>query len=719
MKRTITLVAIALFIIGAIAFVLTRLHRAADGEVERTIDSFVPEESVYIVHENSGSFSALSQMFGDVITPNSMKIYGELVDTMKFRGVVSDTKAERFAVCDSSGAYIAVHSVVEPISGSIVERLLKGVAGSAVKLQDKEVALYADSALNCFVTTYDRVVIIGNSLNLIRSSVEYVPSRDSLGIDAEFRNGGEDADFNLFVPATETNGRLVLDMDVAPEHKTAVGQGYLSINESMWYAKLEGQHSRQSSFDSNFPSDFDAVEWLALTSFLDYYRSFGGAAEGADYDSFTAFVNCCDSLLSGDVALVHSAGKRYLLVGVKDEISVAAEMESIYASKRVDNLSLSSLKLFGPFFSEMTIRSMELKEGYLLMAESREAITQYHTAASSSLTKHAWYDAYRKLLPARFTFMQFVEADRLFSVYKSDKRGLAHKFLSKFEKGRLPFGIVGVSGEYLGEELFIAVAASGERRPVKVETPVKPATKPSVKPGNTNSAGPSGDWCSKLKGTPVVGPYKVVNHNTKATEWIVQDSKSVLYLFAGNGNKLWEASVDGRITSDIVQVDRYKNGKLQYLFSTPTKIYLVDRNGVMVSSYPIKLASNCNMGITVCDYDKNKNYRIFVPRADRKIELYGIDGKRVSGWTTPRLNSRIVSRVEHFRVSGKDYIVVADQKKLYIYDRRGNVRVNCTKQFNLSEGTELSLTKYKGKSVICVKSGSVRYYIDFTGKEVK
>lgn len=719
MKKTITLVAIALFIIGAIAFVLARLHKVADGGVERTIDSFIPEECAYIVHENSGSFSALSQMFGDVIAPNSMKIYGELVDTMKLRGVVSDTKAERIAVCDSSGTYVAVHSLVEPISGSIVERLLKGVAGSAVKLQGDGVALYADSASSCFVATYGKVVIIANSLNLIRRSVDYVPVRDSLGIDAEFRNGGEDADLNLFAPATETNGRLVLDMDIAPEHKTAVGQGYFSIKESMWYEKLEGQHSRQSSFDSNFPSDFDAVEWLALTSFLDYYKSFGETAVGADYDSFTAFVNCCDSLLSGDIALVHSAGRDYLLVGIKDEVGVAAEMESIYASKRVDNLSLSSQKLFGPFFSEVTIRSMELKEGYLLMAESSEAITQYNTAARSSLAKQSWYDAFRKLLPARFTFMQFVEADRLFSVYKSDRRGLAHKFLSKFEKVRLPFGIVGASGEYLGEELFIAVAASGERRPVKVETPVKPATKPSVKPGNTSSAAPSGNWRSKLKGTPVVGPYKVINHNNKATEWIVQDSKSVLYLFANNGNKLWEASVDGRITSDIVQVDRYKNGKLQYLFSTPTKIYLVDRNGVMVSSYPVRLASNCNVGITVCDYDKNKNYRVFVPRADRKIELYGIDGKRVSGWTTPRLNSKIVSRVEHFRVSGKDYIVVADQKKLYMYDRRGNVRVNCTKQFTLSEGTELSLTKYKGKSVVCVKSGAAQYYIDFSGKEVK
>ena len=156
------------------------------------------------------------------------------------------------------------------------------------------------------------------------------------------------------------------------------------------------------------------------------------------------------------------------------------------------------------------------------------------------------------------------------------------------------------------------------------------------------------------------------------------------------------------------------------LFSTKSKIYLVDRNGVMVSGYPLKLTTQCNQGITLCDYDKNRNYRIFVPRSDKRIELFDIEGKKVSGWQSPILKSAPVTRVKHFRVGGKDYIVVADKSKLYIFDRKGNVRVNCNKVFNLSGATVLTLEKYKGQNVISVKDGAKKaIYINFIGKEVQ
>ena len=53
-------------------------------------------------------------------------------------------------------------------------------------------------------------------------------------------------------------------------------------------------------------------------------------------------------------------------------------------------------------------------------------------------------------------------------------------------------------------------------------------------------------------------PAIVVNHNTGERELFVQDEGNTIYLIN-----------DVEINSEVYQVDMFKNGKLQYLFSTP------------------------------------------------------------------------------------------------------------------------------------------------------
>ena len=37
-------------------------------------------------------------------------------------------------------------------------------------------------------------------------------------------------------------------------------------------------------------------------------------------------------------------------------------------------------------------------------------------------------------------------------------------------------------------------------------------------------------------------------------------------------------------------------------------------------------------GLALFDYDKSRDYRIFIPGADRKIYLYNIEGNIIPGW---------------------------------------------------------------------------------------
>ncbi|MCK5704997.1 MAG: hypothetical protein KAI29_27785, partial [Cyclobacteriaceae bacterium] len=98
-------------------------------------------------------------------------------------------------------------------------------------------------------------------------------------------------------------------------------------------------------------------------------------------------------------------------------------------------------------------------------------------------------------------------------------------------------------------------------------------------------------------------PYIVKNHNNNRFEVLVQDSLNILYQISNEGEILWGDSIQDKIVSKIHQIDYYKNSKLQYLFATKNKIYLLDRNGDHVGNFPIKLKAGIELEhLSVIDY---------------------------------------------------------------------------------------------------------------------
>lgn len=223
-------------------------------------------------------------------------------------------------------------------------------------------------------------------------------------------------------------------------------------------------------------------------------------------------------------------------------------------------------------------------------------------------------------------------------------------------------------------------------------------------------------WQTKLEAKVSMKPVPVINHVNGEREVFVQDDAYNVYLINDGGRILWKVAVDGKINSEVYQVDLFKNGKLQYLFSTPDKMYLIDRNGNAAGDFPVAFRSRSTQGLTVFDYDQNREYRIFVPGDDRRVYLYGLDGKLVQGWTPQKADKPIVSKVRHFRVGNKDYIVFADCHRLYILDRKGRERVKVSTVFDLPEQTDLLLSRREGQAQLVFpgKEGAV-HSVDFSG----
>ena len=122
------------------------------------------------------------------------------------------------------------------------------------------------------------------------------------------------------------------------------------------------------------------------------------------------------------------------------------------------------------------------------------------------------------------------------------------------------------------------------------------------------------------------------NHTTQENEITFQDNSNSLYLISSTGNLIWKKKLSEPIKSKIYTVDIFRNGKLQLLFNTKNHIHLIDRNGNYVQGYPLKTPNSITSNITLLDYDNNKDYRIFIACADKKIYNFSLYGIKTEGF---------------------------------------------------------------------------------------
>ena len=181
----------------------------------------------------------------------------------------------------------------------------------------------------------------------------------------------------------------------------------------------------------------------------------------------------------------------------------------------------------------------------------------------------------------------------------------------------------------------------------------------------------------------LMNPHFIKNYATKKLDIVVQDKKNNLYLISNKGNVVWKKKIGQPILGKISQIDLYKNGRLQLIFNTKNKVFVLDRNGKEVKPFPKSFNDDITQPISIFDYDKNKNYRILVTQG-KELLLYDKNGKKVNGFKYSRSNSKITSSPKHFRILNKDFIVFKTGKKLKILNRRGRERIKLKDEVVLS-----------------------------------
>lgn len=204
-------------------------------------------------------------------------------------------------------------------------------------------------------------------------------------------------------------------------------------------------------------------------------------------------------------------------------------------------------------------------------------------------------------------------------------------------------------------------------------------------------------WVCKLSTEPIGKPHLLVNHLNGQPEVLVQDSENSIYLISNDGHILWKRKIGAPILGSVNQVDIYRNKKLQMAFAAGNRIYLVDRNGNDVEGFPVTLPARATSPLSAFDYDSNRNYRFIVACSDKKIYCYDTNGKPVSGWLSFKTETVVSSRIGYVSNQGKDYILIFDQNRPYLLNRRGEERLKPQSFFAKAKNSEFYLVGNSGK----------------------
>lgn len=163
------------------------------------------------------------------------------------------------------------------------------------------------------------------------------------------------------------------------------------------------------------------------------------------------------------------------------------------------------------------------------------------------------------------------------------------------------------------------------------------------------------------------GPFPVRNHSTGQTNYLYQNSNMYICLNDENGRGVWGIPFSTPICGAVESIDYYNNGKIQYLFASDDKLYLLDRLGHWVNGFPVSLPKAVLLGPAAFDFTGAHGYRVMVLHTDNSLEMYNLHGERAEGWNGINAPETVKSLPELLELNGHRYWVVRTSVRTLIY----------------------------------------------------
>lgn len=194
------------------------------------------------------------------------------------------------------------------------------------------------------------------------------------------------------------------------------------------------------------------------------------------------------------------------------------------------------------------------------------------------------------------------------------------------------------------------------------------------------------------------GPFEVKNFVNGKKNYLQQLGDNKIRLLDENKRGVWTIPFGTKISGYVAQVDHFKNDKLQMIFCSDNKLYMLDRLGRWVKPYPVTLSKNVLLGPRVYDFNKTKEYTLVVLHTDNTIGMYDMNGKALESWTPVQLGEKIKGLPELMDMDGARYWVIRTGYQTIICNENGSPVADFSKKRRLTADTKVEKTS--GKEVV-------------------
>ena len=635
-----------------------------------------------------------------------------------------------------------------------------------------EVALLNEKAVKNFsFAVYRDILMISFSTTVLEDAIRQITAEETIlslkGFKAIYATAGKNVDANVFInfqhfpkslsamvrPEFKAEVRSVrnfagwAEMDVNLLPDMLLMNGFVNPPDSVssMASLFVNQTPQRLAADEFLPASVASFFTLSMSDPKQYFSDYQVYLQ--DQGLYTSYQNTLASLnstyntdlpgelleiMDNEICQAFDPGNQegavhntYFLMRVKSNTQAEEKLSSIIAriaavesrpvssyttNYRLDNeLSYKiyflpvrkfTAKIFGNLFASLDEHYFTLMDNYVVFSSSVESIKSliHSVILNKTLVNDAAFREFKNSLSPRsnlYFYCNLSKGPGVYAPYLTDAIGKTwNSFIPVFQKVQIAGFQLYSSNKMLYSNLLLKFLSAYDNQTQTV-------------------------WESRLDTLADFKPVFVMNHQTKQNEVFVQDLKNNLYLINHIGRILWKVQLPESINSEVFQVDYYRNGKLQLLFSTRNSLYMIDRNGNFVDKYPVKLRSPATCGLSVFDYDSNRDYRLFIACEDRHVYVYTKEGNLLPGWGFDRSESEVTQPVEHFRIGGRDFIVFGDLFRTYILDRKGNTRVDVDTYFQRSarNGYQLHMPRDgSGPGLVTTDTTGKVYIIGLNGE---
>ncbi|HEY5826381.1 MAG TPA: hypothetical protein VIT44_18555, partial [Cyclobacteriaceae bacterium] len=635
----------------------------------------------------SDNFIALQQKLGDkrksFLANQDQQLIGNLLGKRRLLYAIYKTDANAI-----NGLF-----VIQNPEKSILDSLSKS-KGQKTKKRNFSGAIINEvrSKQNSFAyALIDNVLVIGTSF-LVEDAIRTIKNEgrslfkkqnESLFQFASLKSDDGNIYFNLYQIGKARNGTLT-EGDFA---KSAICDIKVNSNQVIlngFTVDSLSQFSFLSLFKNQKPIPFSLKDIISQRSVFVKHYSFSNFKDWQARQ--TKFLNQHDSLNKTDMQSIRkkvdwdgfskSIGNELVICSVEDRDKKSTVMvlklnndkaftilgktssDSVYREEHsgysIRNLSSPlTKKMFWPIYSSTDLSYYTLVRDYLIFGEDVNSLKDFinDIENDNTLGKSIEWN----------TFLSTTIQESTVNYYATG---------SGLQDALKDLGL-----DYFGENSFLAINKIAVQFSSLDDNFYTSATI-QLNNGKSTSSVAVSSASIEFKDPIITSPQIVINHTSKASEIVLQDSLDEIHLVSSQNKLLWSLKLNGKIKGEIEQIDYLKNRKLQYFFTTQDQLHLVDRLGRYVTGFPKMFMSSQFMFSKVVDYDKSRNYRFLVGNAGGEIFVFDEKGSGLEGWN-PKKSGKAILDAGHERILGKDYFFsILEDGQFYLFNRKGETIKN-------------------------------------------